>query len=454
MEADTPTRPPVISFYRMLQNLPDFVRNPIPSLNRYLWASGDTFLLFLTPGTKAMVTTRPELIQYVLQKNHRNYKKSYLQTEHLAHFIGRGLLTSNGAYWLQQRRLIQPGFHRKKLAGLMGIMNREIDKYLEQWHERARKGESVEIAHEMMLLTFNVVSRSLFSTGVAVSTLNRLSQNFNAIQSFIVKPIRQPYLIPWYKLTGEWKKHERIAADLKEIVLSIIRQRKQSEERHDDLLDMLLEARYEDTGEGMTDQQLLEECLILLVAGHETTANAMAWAWYLLGRHPEAVDKLRTEIGSVLGKKAPGFDTLPQLEYVNSVLQEVMRLYPPAWILDRIPIEDDEFEGLSLPKGRIIGLYIYGIHHDPQYWPEPEKFDPDRFTKDATRQRPSFAYLPFGGGPRLCIGANFAMMEMQMMLVRILQHFEMTLEQDVPVGLAPYISLQPDREIYIKLRSI
>ncbi|MEZ4995610.1 MAG: cytochrome P450, partial [Saprospiraceae bacterium] len=361
---------------------------------------------------------------------------------------------SNGAYWLQQRRLIQPGFHRKKLQGLVEIMLREINTYIDQLHQRIRSNDQVEIAFEMTMLTFNVVSKSLFSTDVEESVLSRLSQNFNAIQSFIVKPIRQPFLIPWYKATGQWKKHELIAADLKEIVLNIIRQRRQSGKHPDDLLDMLLEARYEDTGEGMTDQQLLEECLILFIAGHETTANAMAWAWYLLCRHPACLKQLRAEIKTVLGSEPPSFDTIPKLEYTSSVLQEVMRLYPPAWILDRVPIEDDQFEDLSLPKGRNIGLYIYGIHHDPKYWPEPEQFEPARFTKEEINKRPSFAYLPFGGGPRLCIGANFAMMEMQMMLVRLLQNFEMALVEDEEIDLAPYISLQPASAINIRLRPV
>lgn len=446
--------PPVISFFRMLKSLFSFVKNPIPILNQYLRETGDTFLLFLTPSRKAIVTTKPEFIQYVLQKNHRNFKKSHLQTEHLAHFIGRGLLTSNGAYWLQQRRLIQPGFHRKKLAGLMQIMMQEIDAYIHQLHKRIQSNDQIEIAYEMMMFTFNIVSKSLFSSDVEESILNRLSQNFNAIQSFIVKPIRQPFLIPWYKLSGEWQKHELIAADLKEIVLNIIRQRQQSGKRPDDLLDMLLEVRYEDTGTGMTDRQLLEECLILLIAGHETTANAMAWTWYLLCRHPETVQKLRMEIKSVLDTKPPSYDTLPQLEFVSAVLQEAMRLYPPAWILDRVPIEDDQFEGVPLPKGQNIGLYIYGIHHDSKYWPEPEKFDPERFSKEEIKKRPAFAYLPFGAGPRLCIGANFAMMEMQMMLVRMLQNFDMTLLEEKPIGLAPYISLQPDQKINVKLQAI
>lgn len=215
---------------------------------------------------------------------------------------------------------------------------------------------------------------------------------------------------------------------------------------------MLLETRYEDTGEGMTDQQLLEESLILFVAGHETSANALAWTWYILCQHPEVVEKIRAEIKTVLGDQTPTFETITQLEYLHQVIQESMRLYPPAWITDRIPIEDDECEGHFLPKDKIVGIYIYGVHHSPLYWPDPEKFDPARFTKEEIKNRPAYAYLPFGGGPRFCIGSNFAMMEMQLILSRMIQRFDIELVPDQMIELSPLITLRPKNGIHVQVK--
>jgi cytochrome P450 len=452
MKAPGLRHPPVISPFRTIKNMFRFVRNPIPVLDEYVREAGDSFCLYLGFRSKPMVTTDPHLIQYILQKNHRNYRKSTLQVDQLAHFIGNGLLTSDGAYWLQQRRLIQPGFHRAKLAGLTRIMLEEIDLYLDQLDARAREKGCVDMFDEMTELTFTIVAKSLFSSDVEKSVLNRLSDHFNRIQAFVARQIRQPFLTGWFKFSGAKKAHETIARALKEIVLHIIQQRRQRGASRDDLLDMLLEARYEDTGEGMTDRQLLEECLILFVAGHETTANALAWTWYILCRHPEVVEKIRKEVKTVLGDQKPTFETLPKLVYLSRVLQEAIRLYPPAWILDRVPIEDDHFGDLALPKGRIIGIYTYGVHRSPKYWTDPEKFDPTRFAKEEVKKRPAFAYLPFGGGPRLCIGSNFAWMEMQLTIARMIQRFDFELAEDRVVEPAPLITLQPEDGIRIRVK--
>ena len=214
---------------------------------------------------------------------------------------------------------------------------------------------------------------------------------------------------------------------------------------------MLMNARYEDSGKGMTDQQLLEESLILLIAGHETTANALAWSWYLLSQHPQMVDQIRKEIDEVLGHEELTFQILPRLKYLNAVLQEAMRLFPPAWITERIPINDDQFEGMILPKNRIIGIYIYGVHHAPEYWPDPEKFDPSRWMGDKKKNQIPFSYLPFGGGPRLCIGNNFAMMEMQLLMIRMIPRFDLQLSDEYPVENEPLITLRPKNGVHIRL---
>lgn len=448
---DTQT-PPLISPLRTIKNIFKFIQKPIPVLQEYIRIAGDTFSLYLSPRDKPIVTANPRLIQYVLQKNHRNYKKSPIQVNQLAHFIGKGLLTSDGPYWLQQRRLIQPGFHRTKLAGLTDIMLREIDSFLDDMEPRIHQKDGFDMAHEMMELTFNIVAKSLFSTGIEKSTMNKISDLFNQIQAFMVRQIQQPYLKGWFKVSGEMKKHEAVAASLRKNVFQIIQQRKQSADRHDDLLDMLLEARYEDTGKGMNDRQLLEECLILLVAGHETSANALAWTWYILCQHPEVVREIRAEIKTVFGDQKPTVEGIAKLDYLKRVIQESMRLYPPAWVMDRVSIEEDHFEGFHIPKNKIVGLYIYGLHHSPKYWKNPEKFDPSRFEKEAVKKRPPYTYLPFGGGQRKCIGSYFAMMEMQLILVRMVQRFEFDLVEGQNVEMRPLITLQPKNGIWMRIK--
>ncbi|MEM8909110.1 MAG: cytochrome P450 [Bacteroidota bacterium] len=444
--------PPLIPRWRALQNLLRFVSNPIPVLDNYTQELGDTFCLYMGGKEKAIMTSNPHIIQHVLQKNHRNYRKSAIQVDQLAHFIGKGLLTSEGAYWLQQRRLIQPGFHRNRLAGLVEIMLTEIDLFLDQLSAKADGKQTIDIAQVMLEMAFIIVAKSLFSTGVEKQVLDQLSHNITAIQSYVIRQIRQPYLLPWFKLTKAKQQHEQLAHRSNRIILDIIHQRRQSQTRPDDLLEMLLDARYEDTGTGMNDQQLLEESLILFVAGHETSANALAWTWYLLGQHPEVVQQIREEFNQVLGDRRPQFSDLPQLAYLQRVIQESMRLFPPAWITDRVPIQTDQVQGFEFPKDMIVGLYIYGVHHDPKYWPNPHQFDPSRFEKARIKERPAYAYLPFGGGPRQCIGNNFAMMEIQLILIRMLQRFDLSLVPNQDIQLYPMITLRPKQGIFVTMK--
>lgn len=444
------TRPPLISPLRTIKNIFRFVNTPIPVLQEYIALAGNTFSLYLSPQDKPIVTTNPHFIQHVLQKNHRNYKKSPVQVNQLAHFLGKGLLTSDGPYWLQQRRLIQPGFHRAKLAGLTDIMLKEIDLFLDGMDARIYKRDSIDMAHEMTELTFNIMAKALFSRSIENRKMNEISEYFNRIQAFMIRQIQQPYLISWFKISGEMKRHETIAALLKKNVFQIIGQRKQSTDRYDDLLDMLREARYEDTGEGMNDQQLLDECLILLMAGHDTSANALAWTWYILCQHPKVMEKIRAEIKAVYGDQKPNIEGLAKLDYLKRVIQESMRLYPPAWIMDRVSIEEDHFEGFFIPKDRVVGIYIYGVHHSSKYWPDPEKFDPSRFKKEEVKKRPPFTYLPFGAGQHKCIGSNFSLMEMQLILIRMIQRFDFELVAGQQVEMKPLITLQPKSGIWVR----
>ena len=443
---------PTVPRMRSLMNSFKFVVNPIPYIDESIAKVGDTYKMFMGGFRKGLVTRDPEIIQHVLQKNHRKYSKSRLQTETIAKYVGHGLLTSEGDYWLRQRRLIQPGFHRAKLAALVNTMNQVIDQFILQMDQVVERDSVLQLDQFMMELTFQIVAKTLFSTAANEEELRTLAEDITLLQEFIIKEVRQPFMVPFYHLTGKIKKHKKIAKEAQSIILNVIQDRKNSGEKFDDLLDMLLSARYEDSGEGMSDKQLLEESLILFVAGHETTANAMSWAPYLLTRHPEVVEKMRNEIKQVLGDREPAFEDLPKLQYVHQVIQESMRLYPPAWVTDRVALEDDEINGVAIPKDTMVIIYIYGAHHSDKLWDQPEQFRPERFAKENIKSKPAFAYMPFGGGPRLCIGNNFAMMEMQLALTKMVRRFDFQLVPGQVINAYPMVTLRPRYGIKMKLK--
>lgn len=437
------TQLPKISRYRSFANSFRFVKDPIGTMNDYVATYGKTFSLYVGGLQQGIVTVDPVLIQRVLQKNHRNYEKSPIHFEKLAHFLGNGLLTSTGDYWLQQRRLIQPGFHRDRLAALCEIMQDSIEQQLPHLEAtQAEKGE-VDAYQEMMQMAFRVVTASLFSTHIKEDQLLELSDAITTLQEFIVRQVRQPYLNPWFKLSGQVRWHEALAARTDAIILEVIRERQAAATPADDLLQMLLDARYEDTGEGMSERQLLDESKIIFVAGHETSANALAWTWYLLAQHPEVVERMLTEIDTVLGDRRPVFSDLRELTYTAQVIEESMRLYPPAWITDRVALGDDEINGIEIPAGMMAIPYIYGAHHAPDIWDEPAAFRPERFSPERRKEIPPFAYLPFGGGPRMCIGNNFAMMEMQLILVAMLRRYTLELIPGQDIRAKALITLRP-----------
>ena len=432
-----------------------FAKYPIPILTKYARTYGETFKFRIGGlGPKAITTIEPEVTQYVLQKNHRNYLKSDIQLKQLGRFAGKGLLTTDGPYWLRQRRLIQPGFHRQRLANLVSLMSKVLERFEAVFEEEAEKGVSIDFMQRMMQVAFSLVTASLFDTKVSEEQLTELNQFINDLQSFIILVVRRPYLNWWYSLSGQMRKHDKIADDARQIVLGIINQRRESGVPKDDLLQMLLDARYEDTGEGMTDEQLMNETLILFVAGHETAANAMSWFWYLMDQHPDVAEKIRQELYTVLGDRSPGFEDLPKLVYLKQAIQETLRLYPPVWITDRVPIEEDKFHGYHFSKGTIIIPFIYGIHHNPRLWPDPERFDPDRFSPEKVKQQIPFAYLPFGGGPHLCIGNHFAMMEMQLIVASLIRKFRFRLRPGIEIRPQSLITLRPWPEMKMTVEKI
>ncbi|OWY21769.1 cytochrome P450 [Sphingobacteriales bacterium UPWRP_1] len=433
---------PHVPIWRTLYRVNKIADNPIPFLNEGTKHLGDIFTSYIGPR-KVIVTSNPEYIQHILQKNNKNYHKSKVVKEVLGSQLGQGLLTIDGDYWLKQRRLIQPGFYKQRLAELISIMTAETNDFCNELTRQVAQNPADDVLKLMMQLTFRIVNKALFSTALDNDKLHRVDYIITNLQKYVITMARQPYLYPWLKLSGKVAFYESLRRETDDIVYGIIKERREQKSAYNDLLDMLINSRYEDTGEGMNNKQLRDESMILIVAGHETSANALAWALYLISQHPEVEQKLLEEAATVLGNRTPAFEDLPNLQYTRQVIQETMRLYPPAWIIDRTALEDDEVDGYKIPKDCILLLFIYGTHHSPKYWKDPETFNPDRFSKENLKDLPNYAYFPFGGGPRLCIGNNFALFEMQIVLATLLRQFTFSLQPGQTIDLQPLVTLRP-----------
>lgn len=390
---------------------------------------------------------KPEYIEHVLVTNHRNYGKSHFARRMLGPLLGDGLLISEGEFWRRQRRIAAPAFHRKHIAQLAGAMFSCTETALVRW--RAMAGRPFDVAAEMRALTLDIIARTMFSTDVSaeVETVRRLVDIGVALRPNLLDLFGLPEWLP-RRLPAAYR---RTIAEFDALVARLLAERRANGIDRDDLLSMLLAAKDPETGEVMSDKQLRDEILTVLIAGHETTANALSWAWYLLARHPEAEARLHDELDHVLGGRPAGFADLTELKWTRMILEEAMRLYPPAHTIARTAIGDDRIGGVRIPAGAFVSISIYVTHRNPNLWPDPEHFDPERFAPAAVAQRHRFAYLPFGGGPRICIGNNFAIAEAQIIIAAIAQRYRLRLAPGHEVRPIAQITLRAKDGIWVTL---
>jgi cytochrome P450 len=415
-------------------------RNPVRVLSRYTGLLGDTFRFYFGGVKEAIVTTNPAVIQHVLKTNSDNYHKSEIQKKRMGHFLGKGLLTTEGEPWRTQRRLIQKGFDRKQLDVLSSIMQDSLADSLRDFDRQARSGP-VDIYTHLMKMTFGMVGRSLFGARLKDEDIEIISHTISTVQEFMVRQTIQPYLNPWFAASGELRRHEKMRARADGILLDYIKRRRQ-EAPGNDLLQILMDARYSD-GEGMPDELVLSESMQLLVAGHETSSNALSWLLYLLSSRPDCVERLREEFDSVLEGEPLTYAHVPRLEFAAQVIQEGLRLYPPFWMVDRMALADDRAGDIFIPAGSTVVVFVYGVHHSPRLWEDPERFDPERFTKANEKLRPPSTWLPFGAGPRGCIGGNYAMLQILMILSVLLRKYELRLTPGQTIEPRPMVILRP-----------
>lgn len=445
----------------LVGSIREFSRDPLRFLLGMHREYGD-FATYSLGSRRFIQVNHPEAVQHVLQKNHRTYSKRGFQFDFVQLLMGNGLLLSEGDTWLSQRRLMQPAFHQHQIEGYTQQMVASGAASRQALLQTAGSGESIDMAEIMMRLTLGIVNQTLFSTDVEQQYGGEIEQLSDAI-SFLIEDVNFRYVRPFYPFwapTSRNRKYKQAVKRIDQIIYRIIAARRRMLDNDpraapQDLLTTLLTARDADTGEGMNDKQLRDEVITLFLAGHETTANALTWTWYSLATHPSAEKALHDELDRVLAGRLPTFADYPNLLYTRRVVDESLRLYPPAWITNRVAEEPDLILGRRIPRDTFIIVSPYVLHRHPAYWSDPEAFRPERFSPEASRQRPKFAYLPFGGGPRLCIGRDFALVEAVLILAVMAQQLSFRLPQDHDLVFAPAATLRPQGGLpmYVKERA-
>jgi cytochrome P450 len=436
-------RPPGPKPHFLIGNMPLASRDPLAVFTGWAGEFGDIFY-YRAGWIHVYFVNRPDLIEFVLVRNHQNFLKDRV-IQNSRWFFGEGLLTSEGERWKRQRRLSQPAFHRDRITLYATIMTNYAEQMLSLWQD----GTVIDAHQEMMRLTLRIVVRALFDveadeTQEISRSLNVMMRNSTGVRLLLPPLFR---LLPVPRMF----EFRQAVSKLNETVYRIIDQRRRDESDSGDLLSVLMDARDED-GSHMDDKQLRDEVMTFLLAGHETTALALSWAWHLLSQDSQVEHKLHQELDRVLGGRIPTVSDLSSLTYSEEVIKESMRLYPPAWSVARTVIQDFELGGCRIPAGANVVMSQWIMQRDPRFFSDPEKFDPDRWSNENIQKLPKFAYFPFGGGPRQCIGASFAMMEAVLLLATIAGRFRLSKVEGQPIVPVPSFTLRPKEGIYVELR--
>jgi cytochrome P450 len=436
-------RPPGPRPHFLIGNMPLASRNPLAVFTRWAREFGDIFY-YRAGWIHVYFLNHPDLIEFVLVRNHQNFLKDRV-IRNSRWFFGDGLLTSEGEHWKRQRRLSQPAFHRDRISLYASVMTNYADQMLSLWQD----GTVIDAHQEMMRLTLRIVVRALF--GVEAEETEEISRSLNIMMRnstgarMLLPPFFRQLPLP------QMFEFRRAVSKLNDTVYRIIDLRRKDEKDSEDLLSVLMEARDED-GSHMDDKQLRDEVMTFLLAGHETTALALSWAWHLLSQDSQVEQKLHQELDRVLAGRIPTVSDLSCLTYSEGIIKESMRLYPPAWSVARTVIKDFELDGYRIPPGASLVMSQWIMHRDPRFFSDPEKFDPARWSNENMQKLPKFAYFPFGGGPRQCIGASFAMMEAVLLLATIAGQFQLGKVEGQPIVPAPSFTLRPKEGIYMSLR--
>jgi len=419
------------------------IKDPLSYVSSEMAKFSGTYSGFMPDKGQVIVTQQGDFVNYVFRENHTNYKKAKQDTKVVDKQLGSSLLFVNGDDWRRQRRLIQPAFHHASIHQLYQTVMHTVSGFV----DNLPKGAQIDVYPLMRELSFSVLISSLFNIDMSAQMVEELSVAFTNLQTFMARDVLQPFRRAFYPLTGEERRLAKQWEGVRVTLRGIIAHRRADETPHNDLLAMLMNARYEDSGEGMDEEQLISELLILLFAGHETTGSTLSWLLYLVAANPQVYGKLAGIIANI------DMIDAPRDSYINAIINEGMRLYPSVWINERVAIKDDQFGDFSYPAGTSILTYIYGMHRYEGYWDDAPIFKPERFlTPEGTIDKNVKHYLPFGGGPRMCVGNNFAMAEMAFTLYAIFKTFHISTTGVAPVAW-PLLTLRP-HEVILNIKKI
>jgi cytochrome P450 len=400
----------------------------------------------LLPGRKLFLVSHPDMIAPIFVEGKKTFLKPTAQAGmiNLELVLGNGLVT-NPRYddWLPQRRMIQPMFHRRRIAQMGETMTAAAGDMLSRWEAKYRPGDTMMLDEEMTAVTLDIINRTMFSADGADKMAGQVGTAVGVASEFVFRRSQRLLSPPLSWPTPANREFHRVSAEMERIIDDIISRRRESGAQKGDLLDMLLAARDEETGSGMSEQQLRDEVKTIFAAGHETTSNALTWAWYLLAQHPAVSRRLQAEVDEVLDGRIPAFTDLPRLPYTRQVFDEALRLYTPVPLIARYLPQDALLLDYVLPGGSMIAVSIYNIHRHPAFWDDPETFDPDRFTPERSAGRHKYAYMPFGAGPRQCIGNHFALMEGTLLLAAVAARYNLRLVPGHPVERQVAITMRP-----------
>ena len=429
--APAPSHPPEAELQFDIGSTEDSLERMIELFARL----GDTYRVFVPArGAYTYVIHHPDDVKRVLLSNHRNYTKG-IGLDRVRILLGKGIMTSEGELWKRQRYMMQPFFHRRVITEFAAIIAAANERWLERWGALERRGEPLNLTDEMSELTLAIVLRAIFGRD-----LDRLTELLGANPFDVVtrEPARDLQFA--YKFRS-----------LTKLVAQLIARRRAEPEEHFDYLAMLMGARDRESGAPMSERELIDEVMTLIVAGHETTASGLNWAWYLLSQHPQAEARLHAEIDAAPEVSAPELAQMETLRYTQQVVNEALRLYPPGWLLSRRTLEADVLGGYPVPPRTNVLLPLYLLHRHPRFWKDPQAFAPERFAPEHEAERPRFAYMPFAAGPRHCIGETFALYEMLMHLYKVARHFRLRFVPDKPLELEAQINLRTRHPLLMRL---
>jgi hypothetical protein len=433
---------PIVPLTSFIKHSLEILKNPLPFHRKNFENLGDTFQLNIGFKTHIFFSRDAKLLEYVLQKNQKNYTKSKIQTKEVAKYLGKGLLTAEGEHWKKQRKLIQPAFHKQKIKELLTTIQEQIrDNY-----SLLKTNNKFDVFPIFNDLAFQVVAKALFSSTSKKKDIAQLQHITEGSQRMLVKELRQPYLGWWFSLSGKIQEYKNLTEDARQILKKIVEQRKKSNVRFNDLLDLLLDSKYDD-GSAMEEKQLMDEILILFVAGHETTSNSLTFTSQLLAQHPEWQELIFKEAKTLNENNDDLMEIVGQSKICQQVIEESMRLYPPAYFIDRLNYKTDAYNGIKIKPQSDLLFSIYEIHRHPKLWKNPEQFQPERFENGSRVY--SSQYFPFGAGPRKCIGNNFAMFEMIIAVREMVLNYKIK-PQFATIGITPLITLKPNNA-YLEL---